>query len=135
MIRSYAELLKLKSFEERYRYLKLDGVVGSSTFGFDRYLNQILYRSSRWKRVRNLVIVRDGGCDLGIEGNEIHDRVIVHHMNPIDVRDILNETSWLLNPEYLISTSHPTHLAIHYGDESHIRRDPIERKPGDTKLW
>lgn len=135
MTRSYEELSKLTTFKERYEYLRLVGVVGAATFGFDRYLNQMLYRSARWKRARNNVIIRDNGCDLGVPGFEIHDKVIVHHMNPISVEDIMNNASWVINPEYLICVSHRTHLAIHYGDENQIPQGPIVRKPGDTTLW
>lgn len=104
MIRTYAELSKLKTFKERYEYLRLGGVVGTDTFGFDRYLNQIFYRSTEWKSVRDFVIVRDNGCDLGIEGHEIYGKILIHHMNPISVEDILKRSDFLLNPEYLIST-------------------------------
>ena len=134
-IKSYTELSKLTTFEERYRYLRLVGSVGRETFGFDRYLNQIFYRSQKWKSIRNQVIIRDQGCDLGIPGYEIQDRVIIHHMNPITLRDIEHETEFLLNPEYLISTVHNTHNAIHYGDESLLCLGPIERTPYDTCPW
>lgn len=134
-IKSYTELSKLATFKERYRYLRLDGSVGRETFGFDRYLNQIFYRSQKWKSIRNQVIIRDQGCDLGIPGYEIQDRVIIHHMNPITLRDIEHETEFLLNPEYLISTVHNTHNAIHYGDESLLCLGPVERTPYDTCPW
>lgn len=126
---------KLKTFEERYQYLRLDGVIGEDTFGFDRYLNQIFYRSKRWKRVRDKVIVRDDGCDLGIEGHEIYGKVLIHHMNPITIRDIENESDFLLNPEYLICVTHNTHNAIHYGDEGLLMKGPIERTKNDMCPW
>lgn len=133
--RSFSELSKLKTFEERYQYLRLDGVIGEDTFGFDRYLNQIFYRSKRWKRVRDKVIVRDNGCDLGIEGHEIYGKVLIHHMNPITIRDIENESDFLLNPEYLICVTHNTHNAIHYGDEGLLMKGPIERTKNDMCPW
>lgn len=135
MIRTYSELSKLKTFRERYEYLRLDGVVGADTFGFDRYLNQVFYRSPEWKSIRNFVIVRDNGCDLGVEGHEIHDKILIHHMNPISVEDILKRRDSLLNPEYLISTILNTHNAIHYGDASLLVDTPIERRPNDTTPW
>lgn len=126
---------KLKTFEERYRYLRLDGVVGEDTFGFERYLNQTFYRSQRWKKVRDQVIVRDNGCDLGIEGHEIYGKVLIHHMNPITIPDIENESDFLLNPEYLICVTHNTHNAIHYGDEGLLMKGPIERTKNDMCPW
>lgn len=134
-IRTYSELSKLTSFIDRFNYLKLSGTVGEETFGFDRYLNQILYRSHRWKSVRNHVILRDNGCDLGVEGFEIPGRIIVHHMNPITLLDITTESEFLMDPEFLISTVHNTHNAIHYGDESLLVTAPIERRPNDTCPW
>lgn len=134
-IRTYSELILLPSFQERYEYLKLDGIVGEDTFGFDRYLNQQFYRSAEWKRIRDLVIVRDNGCDLGIDGYFIQGRVYIHHMNPISQKDIVSKTSLLIDPEYLICVSLDTHNAIHYGDEKLLRRDPIERRPNDTCPW
>lgn len=135
-IRTYSELSKLLTFEERYEYLKLDGVVGEETFGFDRYLNQRFYQNDiEWKRARDLVIMRDMGCDLGIEGREIHGRIIVHHMNPITIHDLLNRTEYLLNPEYLICTLKSTHDAIHYGDEHLLMKGPVERTKNDTCPW
>lgn len=134
-IRTYSELSKLNTFEERYQYLRLNGSVGEETFGFDRYLNQMLYRSQRWKRIRDKIIIRDNGCDLGIEGREIHGRIIIHHMNPIFVSDIEKESEFLLNPEYLIATTHNTHNAIHYGDENLLIKAPIERTKNDTCPW
>ena len=134
-IRTYSELSKLLTFEERFRYLSLDGKVGEETFGFDRYLNQMFYRSQKWKAVRDYVIVRDNGCDLGVEGYEIHGRIIIHHMNPITIRDIEKESDFLLDPEYLITTVHNTHNAIHYGDENLLIKAPIERSKNDTCPW
>lgn len=134
-LRTYSELIKIKTFEERFQYLQLKGKVGIDTFGFDRYLNQALYHSDLWKRVKRKVIIRDEGRDLGIEGREIHDRIIVHHMNPITVEDVLNQADIVLNPEYLICVSKLTHDMIHYGDESGLIRDPIERRPNDTCPW
>ena len=115
-IRTYTELMKLKTFKERFEYLKLSGVVGQDTFGYDRYLNQQFYKSKAWKRIRDQVIIRDNGCDLGIEDRDINSRIYVHHMNPITKSDILNMTDMLLDPEYLICVSKNTHDAIHYGD-------------------
>lgn len=134
-IRTYSELSQLSTFEERYQYLKLDGIVGENTFGFDRWINQEFYRSWQWKSIRNAVIVRDNGCDLGVPGYEIHRGLLVHHMNPVLMNDILHGEEWILDPNYLITTSHRTHNAIHYGDESLLPREPVKRKFGDTKLW
>lgn len=135
MIRTYTELSRLTTFKERYQYLKLNGSVGTDTFGFDRYMNQNFYRSREWKSIRDQVIVRDCGCDLGVEGYEIHGRIYIHHMNPILLEDIENRTEFLLNPEYLITTTHNTHNAIHYGDESLITMEPIVRTKNDTCPW
>lgn len=136
MIRSYTELSKLSSFEERFRYLQLDGTVGVGTFGFDRYINQRFYRSKEWKRIRDQVIVRDNGCDLGVEGYEIYGRVYIHHMNPLMLKDIEDNTEFLLNPEYLITTTHDTHNAIHYGNDDFLSRmTPVERTKNDTCPW
>jgi hypothetical protein len=134
-IRTYSELRRLKTFEERFEYLRLAGEVGYSTFGFDRWLNQHFYRSHMWKRARNSVIVRDNGCDLGIEGFEIYTDLIVHHMNPMSPDDIKHGELWILDPRYLVTTSLQTHNAIHFGDENLLPRGPIQRQPGDTKLW
>ena len=134
-IRTYSELIQLQTFEERFDYLRLDGVVGKDTFGFDRYLNQQFYRSSEWKRIRNQVIVRDNGCDLGIDEYEIHGRILIHHMNPISIEDLQHVSDLLMNPEYLICVSHRTHNAIHYGDENLIVSAPIERSQNDTCPW
>ena len=135
IIKSYSELITLPTFEERYQYLRLSGVVGRDTFGFDRYLNQIFYRSKRWREVRDYVIIRDNGCDLGIEGREIYGKVIVHHMNPLTLDDIEKESAFLMDPEYLIATTHDTHNAIHYGDENLLVKAPIERTKNDTCPW
>lgn len=136
MLKTYSELCKLKTFEERFKYLQLnDGRVGEDTFGYERYLNQQFYRSREWKRLRDELIVRDNGCDLGVEGYNIYGRVIIHHMNPITKDDILNQTDYLMNPEFLICTTHNTHNAIHYGDESLLILDPIERTKNDTCPW
>lgn len=134
-IRSYSELITIPTFEERFRYLKLDGRVGEETFGFDRYLNQIFYKSNEWLRIRDLVIVRDNGCDLGIEGREIYGRILIHHMNPITIDDITRRSKYLLDPEYLITTVKNTHDAIHYGDDSLLIKLPIERTRNDTCPW
>lgn len=134
-IRTYTELARLKTFEERYQYLRLKGLVGQDTFGFDRYLNQIFYRSQKWKSIRDYVIVRDCGCDLGVEGYEIYGKIIIHHMNPITLKDIEKESEYLLDPEYLICTTHNTHNAIHYGDENLLITAPITRSRNDTCPW
>lgn len=134
-LRRYSELRRLETFEERYEYLKLDGVVGASTFGFDRWINQEFYRSYEWKCVRNEVITRDGGCDLGIEGYEIHHNLLIHHMNPVSAHDIQHGSEWVLDPNFLITTSLKTHNAIHYGNASLLPRGPVTRRSGDTKLW
>lgn len=134
-IRSYVELSRFDTFEERYRYLRLRGVLGKTTFGFDRWLNQRFYKSSEWLSVRRQVIIRDNGCDLGIPGYEIASGLLVHHMNPVSLEDLKNSESWIFDPNYLITTSLQTHNAIHYGDENLLPRGPIIRKKGDTKLW
>jgi hypothetical protein len=134
-IKTYSELITLPTFIERYNYLRLKGSVGEDTFGFDRYLNQKFYRSAEWKRVRDHVIVRDNGCDLGIEDREIMGKILIHHMNPISVEDIYHGTDFLLNPEYLICVCHNTHNAIHYGDDSLLIVEPIVRTKYDTCPW
>ena len=134
-IRTYSELITLPTFEERFRYLQLGGKVGEDTFGHDRYLNQMFYTSDEWRRIRRDVIVRDNGCDLGIQDREIHGLIIIHHMNPITIEDIINRSEFLLNPEYLISTVKNTHDAIHFSDERILITDPIERRPNDTCPW
>lgn len=136
MNRTYSELIILPTFEERFKYLQLNGAVGRDTFGFDRYLNQYIYqRSQRWKSVRDKIIVRDNGCDLGVEGYSIYGRIIIHHMNPISVEDILSDRDWIFDPEFLICVSHRTHNAIHYGDESLLPQTLIERTKNDTCPW
>lgn len=135
MIRTYSELIKLKTFKDRFEYLKLDGIVGEETFGFDRYMNQIFYKSIEWTSVRRAVIIRDNGCDLGVEGYEIHGKILIHHMNPINLSDIVHKTDELLNPDYLITTVLSTHNAIHYGDASLLPALPIERRANDTCPW
>ena len=134
-IKTYSELIELSTFKARYEYLKLSGIVGEDTFGFDRYLNQVFYKSREWIDIRDYVIVRDNGCDLGISDHEIHGRILIHHMNPITKGDILNRTEFLLNPEYLISTTKRTHDAIHFGDENLIMDEPIIRTKNDTCPW
>ena len=134
-IRTYSELILLPTFEERFEYLRLDGKVGEDTFGFDRYLNQLFYRSQEWRKIRDYIIVRDNACDLGVEGCDIYSKVLIHHMNPITARDIEKRTELLLDPEYLICTTHNTHNAIHYGDENLIIKSPIVRTKNDTCPW
>ena len=135
MIRTYSELITFPTFEERYRYLRLEGKVGEDTFGFDRWLNQSFYKDPEWRAIRDKIIIRDNGCDLGILGREIYSRIIVHHMNPITKDDILSRSAFLLNPEYLICTVKNTHDAIHYGDEGLLIKAPIERTKNDTCPW
>ena len=135
MIRTYSELIKHSSFEDRYKYLALKGEVGRSTFGFDRWINQQFYRSSQWRNLRRDIIARDNGCDLAVPGYEIHNRLIVHHMNPMIQDDIIYGTSKAINPEYLICTTHTTHNAIHFGDASLLSKPLVTRSPGDTTLW
>ena len=134
-IKCYSELKKLKTFNERFNYLKLDGVIGEETFGHDRILNQVLYKSKKWREVRNEVLVRDNGNDLGVEGYQISGKAIIHHMNPITVDDVLNEREWIYDPEYLITVSNTTHNAIHYSSGDILPKDPIERSKNDTCLW
>lgn len=134
-IRTYSELIKIPTFKERFEYLRLDGKVGEETFGFDRYLNQVFYKSPEWKAARDFVILRDQGCDLAMEGHEIFGRILVHHMNPIRIEDIVNRSKYLLDPEYLICTIKNTHDAIHYGDGSLLITGPIERTKNDTCPW
>ena len=135
MIRTYSDLSQLQTFEDRYQYLQLSGVVGCDTFGFDRYLNQIFYKSTIWKKVRDVVIVRDKGCDLGIVGHEIDKRIIIHHMNPISTKDIEYNSDFLMDPEFLITTMLSTHNAIHYGDENLLVKEPTNRSKHDTTPW
>lgn len=134
-IKTYSELITLPTFEQRFQYLKLGGKVGEETFGFDRYLNQMLYTSRKWRSIRDKVIIRDLGCDLGMSDREIADRILVHHMNPIDKNDILTESDFLLDPEFLICTCRNTHNAIHYGDESLLILGPVLRTANDTCPW
>ena len=134
-IRTYSELIKIPTFKDRFEYLRLDGKVGEETFGFDRYLNQIFYKSQEWKAARDFVIIRDQGCDLAMEGHEIFGRILVHHMNPIRIEDIVNRSKYLLDPEYLICTIKNTHDAIHYGDGSLLITGPIERTKNDMCPW
>lgn len=134
-IRTYSQLIRLPTFEDRFEYLKLKGSVGKDTFGHDRYLNQTFYSSIEWRRLRDEIIIRDNGCDLGIEGRQIGGKVYIHHLNPLGTNDILTHSEYLVNPEYLICVSFETHNAIHYGDINLLPRDPIERKRNDTCPW
>lgn len=134
-IRTYSELKHFRTFEERYDYLKLNGILGQATFGFDRWINQRFYKSREWISVRDQVIIRDNGCDLGIPGFEIVSGLIVHHMNPMTSDDIKHSEEWIIDPNFLITASLQTHNAIHYGDEKLLPRGPRIRQPGDTKLW
>lgn len=135
-IRTYSELITLSTYIERFNYLKLGGKVGEDTFGFDRYLNQQFYhKDPRWRSTRDKVIIRDNGCDLGMEGYEIQGKIIVHHMNPITMDDIINKRDWIYDPEFLICTVHNTHNAIHYGDENLLFKGPVVRTPNDTCPW
>lgn len=135
IIRTYSELIQLKTFEERFEYLKLDGIIGRETFGFDRYLNQMFYTSIEWKKFRRDIILRDNGCDLAIPGLDIVGKIFIHHLNPITKEDILNRTEYLMNPEFVICSSKLTHDAIHYGDSDLLPKGPIERKRNDTCPW
>ena len=134
-IRTYTELVKLHTFRERFEYLKLDGQVGEETFGFERCLNQQFYHSREWRRIRDYVIARDLGCDLAMEGYEIHEPILIHHMNPITVADIRHSTEFLVESDYLICVTRNTHTAIHYGDASLLVTEPVERTPNDTSPW
>ena len=134
-IRTYSELILLPTFEERFKYLQLNGRVGDDTFGFDRYINQNFYRSAEWKRIRDQIIIRDNGCDLALEGYEIYGRILIHHMNPITVKDVELSTEYLMNSEYLICVTHNTHNAIHYGDEKLLMKGPVVRTKNDTCPW
>ena len=127
--------MRLQTFEERYKYLKLIAKVGDETFGFDRYLNQQFYRSTEWKQLRSAIIIRDNACDLGVPGHEMDSKIIIHHMNPITKEDLIHQTDFLLNPEYLICTSKKTHNAIHYGEDSLLYDCSTERRPNDTCPW
>lgn len=134
-VRTYSELRRLETFQERFDYLVLRGVVGEATFGFDRWMNQDFYRSKEWSLTRRDVIARDLGCDLGVEGYEVHDRLYIHHLNPMTIADLREGDPSVLDPEYLIATTHRTHNAIHYGDAKLLRQPFVERRVGDTKLW
>lgn len=134
-IRTYSELIKYSTLEDRFKYLALRGGVGDQTFGFDRYMNQMFYASAEWKQIRQHVILRDNGCDLGVPGYEIHERLYVHHMNPMEPEDIFEGNRSIVDPEFLITTTHTTHNAIHYGDERQLPKKFVERTRGDTKLW
>jgi hypothetical protein len=133
--RCYLDFRRLQTFEERYHYLQMRSSIGVSTFGFDRYINQQFYTSRQWRQIREQVIARDEGCDLGVDGHEIYDQIIIHHMNPMTVEAIEHGASTILDPEFLITTSHRTHNAIHFGDEKLLARPFVERRRGDTKLW
>lgn len=135
MIRTYQQLRRLDTFNERYDYLKIGGSVGHDTFGFDRYINQAFYKSVEWRDVRRHVILRDNGCDLGVRGYEINGALLVHHINPMGADDIIHNEEWILSPDFLITTTHDTHNAIHYGDSSLLRKPFVPRSPGDTRLW
>lgn len=134
-MRTYSELIKLPTFKQRFNYLKLNSMIGEETFGFDRWLNQVFYTSPEWRRVRDIVIVRDNGNDLGLDGFQIGGKILIHHMNPITYHDIVHREEDILNPEYLICVSHRTHQAIHYGNEDLLPADPVERRPNDTCPW
>lgn len=136
-IRTYTELSKLKTFKQRFEYLKLDGKIGEETFGYDRYINQRFYKDPEYRAIRDYVIVRDNGCDMGVEGYDYveGEKIIIHHMNPITVEDIVNRSEFALDPEYMVSVRHLTHNAIHYGDESLLIQEPIERRKNDTCPW
>jgi hypothetical protein len=134
-IRTYSELRHLETFDDRFEYLKLGGSVGHSTFGFDRSVNQAFYHSSEWRSARQYVILRDDGCDLGVPGYEIYGGILVHHINPMEIGSLIHHEDWVLDPEYLITTTQDTHNAIHFGDRSLVRRLPEERRRGDTRLW
>lgn len=135
MNRSYSELITIPTYEDRFHYLQLNGAVGKDTFGYDRYLNQILYNSTEWKHFRDKAIIRDNGCDLAFEGYDIHGRILVHHINPITVDDVVNRNPIVFDPENVICVTHNTHNAIHYGDESLLITAPVERTKYDTCPW
>jgi hypothetical protein len=135
MIRTYSELTKLRTFNERFEYLSLRGQVGCETFGSNRWMNQQFYTSRRWRQLRHKIVVRDNGCDLAMAGHDIHSRLIVHHVNPLTEEDILQGSAYAWDPEFLICTMHDTHNAIHYGDANLLEQSYVPRRPGDTKLW
>lgn len=134
-LRRYSELIRLNTFKERYEYLRIAGVVGETTFGFDRYLNQLLYTSSKWKQLRQKIIIRDNGCDLAMPGYDLHSRIYIHHLNPLTMEDVEEVSERIFDPENLICVSHRTHNAIHYGDEGLLPQEPVLRKPNDTCPW
>ena len=134
-IRTYSELITIPTFEERFEYLQLKGSVGKDTFGYDRYLNQVLYRSPEWKRLRNQIIIRDGGCDLACDGYDVYGKVLIHHLNPITVEDVLSRSRKVFDPDNLVCVSHNTHNAIHYGDMDLLVTGPIIRTKNDTCPW
>lgn len=134
-IRTYSELITIPTFEERFEYLQLKGSVGKDTFGYDRYLNQVLYRSPEWKRLRNQIIIRDDGCDLACDGYNIYGKVLIHHLNPITVEDVLARSRKVFDPDNLVCVSHNTHNAIHYGDVDLLATGPIIRTKNDTCPW
>ena len=134
-IRTYSELITIPTFEERFEYLQLKGSVGKDTFGYDRYLNQVLYRSPEWKRLRNQIIIRDDGCDLACDGYDIYGKVLIHHLNPITVEDVLARSRKVFDPNNLVCVSHNTHNAIHYGDVDLLATGPIIRTKNDTCPW
>lgn len=134
-IRTYTDLCKIELFEDRFEYLSLSGEVALATFGFDRWMNQRFYRSREWRQARDVVIVRDEGRDLGVFGYEVYQDILIHHMNPMTAEDLARGEKWIIDPEFLITTSHRTHNAIHYGDASLLPKPLVERRPGDTKLW
>lgn len=135
MIKTYSEVIKMNDFQDRFEYLKLKGVVGKETFAFDRWLNQKFYSGPTWRRLRDEIIIRDDGCDLAMPDRKIHGKIFIHHINPVNVDDIVERSEYLLNPDFLICCSKRTHDAIHYGDASLLVLDPVERKPGDTIPW
>lgn len=135
MTRTFTELSRLATFDDRFEYLRLGGGVGRATFGFDRYVNQRFYTSREWRNVRDFVIVRDNGCDLGVEGYEIHVGPLIHHMNPMVLEDLNEKADWILDPEFLITTRHDTHNALHYGVKSPYPKVVANRSPNDTRLW
>ena len=135
LLRTYSELIRLPTFIQRFEYLRLDGIVGATTFGSDRYLNQLFYTSEEWRRIRDIVIIRDNGCDLAIDGYDIPNRIVIHHMNPITVDDVLKHSAALIDPEFLVCVSDSTHKAIHYGDAGLLPRGPVERIQNDTCPW
>ena len=134
-MRKYSELIRIPTFEERYEYLRIGGLVGDSTFGFERYLNQMLYTSQKWRRLRNQIIIRDNGCDLALDGYEIQGQIIVHHINPLVIEDLKEISDEIFDPEYLVCTSLMTHNAVHYGDKNLLPKPLVERRPGDTCPW